>query len=612
VLAVCLILWWRPDLLYQPALLFVTLLIFGINVLRHRAYLRAVTWREAREAPPLLDDPAVLGRVAQIAGRLGITPPVTRLVRSASSLQHNNALITGLAASTMVLHDGILYRLAEEERDAIIAHELAHLANHTFWYWLVAGIACGVAVVAASAFYPIFVAMGLGLALLTGTWIILSRRLELDCDRRAARAIGHRRAASALAKIHADQPFHGLIEFLIGAVSTHPSRDERLAAIRQDAPIGDRPEVEWDARLLGRRRLAAWGAAGLWLAVIVGCLFWGYRWPGSSWPALPLVLMEGALVGLFWLGLRKTIRRQRRLQRARTPLLKRLAWLVSVPLVGFLLIGYLVADVYGLTERYLSLWVRLTILTGGLLFWLTLGLLLNLLLGRNPAKKLNRRIVIAIQSGDYPRALTLAEGSPAVVAGSTELRYNHALIRAVLGRRAEALADLERLRQDDPGFKMTWLLLASVYADEGENARALELATQLSHDLPGEPAGPQAESWLLRKVGRLEEAETRAHDVLKIEPQSGPAHLTLAAVTFDRGDLAGARAQLAQAERLVPGSTGAALLAAEMALATEDPGAEAAVQRAVNAAKHNPLSFADKQVADLVQRLEARRQTSVG
>ena len=223
----------------------------------------------------------MLGRIAWIAGRLGIAPPVTRLVRSPSALQKNNALIAGLAAPTMVLYDGILYRLTEEERDAIIAHELAHLANHTFWYWLVAGAACGVASVAASAFYPLFVALGLGLVLLTGAWLILSRRLELDCDRRAARAIGHRRAASALWKIHADQPFRGLIEFLIGAVGTHPSRDERLAAIRRDAPNDDRPEVEWDSRLLRRRRLAAWGAAGLWLAVIVACLLWGYRSPGS-------------------------------------------------------------------------------------------------------------------------------------------------------------------------------------------------------------------------------------------------------------------------------------------------------------------------------------------
>jgi tetratricopeptide (TPR) repeat protein len=456
--------------------------------------------------------------------------------------------------------------------------------------------------VAASAFYPIVFALALGLALLTGSWLVLSRRLELDCDRRAARAIGHRRAASALWKVHADQPFRGLIEFLIGAVSSHPSRDERLAAIRQDAPEDDKPEIEWDCRLLRQRHLAAWSATGLWLTVLVVCLVWGYRWPESSWPALPLVLMMGALVVVYWLGLRKALRRKRRLLRTRPAYLKRLSWLMAV-----LLGSFIAADLFGLTDAYLSPGSRLTILGGGFLLWILLGLVR----GRNREKQLNQQIIIALQSGDYPRALALAEGSPAVVAGSTKLRYNQALIRAVLGRRAEALSDLEQLRRDDPGFKMTLLLLASLYADEGDYARALEIAAQLCHDLPGDPVGPQAESWMLRKVGRLEEAETRARKALEMDPSVGAAHLTLAAVAFDRGDHAGAREQLAQAERLMPGSTTAALLTAEMALATKD-GAEAAVHRAVQAAKNNPLAFADKEVAGLVQRLEAGRQASDG
>jgi len=602
VLAAFLLLRWRPWFFYGTALPFVTLLVFTINIGRHRLYLKPVKWVQGRGAPPLLEDEAVLDRIAQIAGRMGIVPPVTRLVRSASSQQTNQALISGLAAPTMVLFDGILYRLTEEERDVIIAHELAHLANHTFWYWLVSGALCGVAVVMASVFYPILVALGLGVALLYGTWLILTRRLELDCDRRAARAIGHRRAASALWKIHADQPFRGLLEFLIGAVSTHPSRDQRLAAVRQDAPDGDKPEIEWDPRLLRHRHLAAWGAAGLWLAVIVACLVWGYRSPGSSWPALPLLLVEVALVVLVWLGQRKTARRKRRLQRTRPAWRKRLAWVMPA-----LLGGFLAAQGFGLTTPYLSPVASSAILAGLFLTWLAQGLVL----GRDRAKKLNRQIVIAIQSGDFPKALALAEGSPAVVAGSTELRYNHALIRAVLGRREEALGDLERLRSDDPGFKMTSLLLASIYADEGEYARALELASQLSRDLPSEEVGPQTEAWLLRKVGRLEEAESRARAVLERDPRSGQAHLTLAAVALDRGDHAGAREQLAQAERVVPGSVASALLAAEIALATED-GVEAAVCKAATAAKNNPLAFADKAVARLAQRLEARRQTSPG
>jgi Zn-dependent protease with chaperone function/tetratricopeptide (TPR) repeat protein len=601
VLAAFLLVWWRPLADNLLGLLYVTTLVFGINVARHRSYLAAVRWKRSGGTPPRLEDPVVLGRIAQIAGRLGIAPPVTRLVRSSTVLQTNNALVTGLAAPTMVLFDGVLYRLTEEERDAIIAHELAHLANHTFWYRVVGAAACSTAVVAAAAFYYFPVALGLGAALVTGTWLILSRWLELDCDRRAARVIGHRMAASALWKIHADQPFRGLVEFLIGAVNSHPSRDQRLAAIYRDAPDGDRPTVEWDWRLLGRRRLAAWTAVGLWLSVIAGCLVWGYRWPHSNWPALPPVLMDVPLFVLFWLGLRKTARSRRRLQRKRFPWRRRLAWLVVL-----LMAGFVAAHIFGLTKPYLGELASGVILLGGGVVSLVVFVWL---VRSNRAKKLNLQLVVAIQSGDYSRALALCEGSAKVVAGSTELRYNYALIRAVLGRRAEALEDLERLRSDDPGFKMTWLLLANLYAEEGEYARALEIAAQLSRDLPGERAGLQAESWLLRKVGRLEEAEARAREVLKMDPQSGMAHLTLAAVAVDRGDHAAAREQLARAERLVPGSVTAALLAAEIALATAN-GEEAAVHQAVSAAKNNPLSFADKEVARLVQCLEARRQVS--
>jgi Zn-dependent protease with chaperone function len=587
----------RLGLLNHGELVFITFVVFAVNISRHAAYLAPVRWMHSREAPPLLEDPVVLGCVAQIAGRMALAPPVTRLARSPSALQQNNAQIGGLVAPTMVLFDGVLHRLTEEERDSIIAHELAHLANHTFWYRLLGGAVCSVVVVAASVFYPSMVVLALGLALLTGSWLILSRWLELDCDRRAARAIGHRRTAAALWKIHSDHPFRGVFEFLFNAVSTHPSRDERLAAVYRDAPNDDRPEVEWNPRLLRYRRLAAWCAAGLWLAIVAACLLWGYRSPGSKWPALPLVLMEVALVVLVWLGLRKTLRRKRRLQRTRTVWLRWLLWLVPA-LLGLLFL----AQEFGLTRPYLNSSVSAPLLAGG--FWVCL--LLALVLGRSRATKLNHKIVIAIQSGDYPRALALCESKPAVVAKSTILRYNYALIRAVLGRREEALTDLERLRRDEPSFKMTWLLLINLYADEGEYARALELASQLSHDLPDEPNGPLFESWLLRKLGRPDEAEARAREALKMDAHLGQAHLTLAAVAFDRGDRFRAREELAQAERLVPGTVWAALVVAEMALAT-DEGAEAAVQQAVKAARNNPLAFAEKEVERLSQQLEARR-----
>lgn len=293
-------------------------------------------------------------------------------------------------------------------------------------------------------------------------------------------------------------------------------------------------------------------------------------------------------------------RRKGRLQRTRRPWRLWLVWILSATLAGFLVVFFT-----GLSMSYLGPMTSLGVLIGLLVAWLAA---LQLLKRGDRAKKLNNQVAIAIQSNDYPKALELCEASPAVVAGSTELRYNQALIRAVLGRRQEALAELERLRQDEPRFEMTSLLLCSIYADEGEWQRGLELATQLSRNLPDEPSGPQMESWLLRKLGRLDEAEARAQAALAMDPEAGAGCMTLAAVALDRGDLAEARERLTRAERLVPGTVGVALLKAELALATNDPEVEAAVEQAVRSSRNNPLAFAEKEIAGLVRRMEERRQ----
>src|SRR5690606_19731202 len=164
----------------------------------------------------------------------------------------------------------------------------------------------------AAAFYPALVVFGLMIALAIGSTLFLSRWFELDCARRAARAIGHRRAASALFKIHADEPWRhsAVLEFLIGAIGTHPSRDERLAAAHRDAPPDARPDVEWDPRAVPRRRVAGWLATARWLAVLAGSLYWGYRSPNSRLPAVPLFLLAAAPLVLLWLALRKGSRRQ--------------------------------------------------------------------------------------------------------------------------------------------------------------------------------------------------------------------------------------------------------------------------------------------------------------
>jgi Zn-dependent protease with chaperone function/Flp pilus assembly protein TadD len=594
----------RPQLLDSPAVIGVACAIFFANVVVYCSYVIAVTWMNSKQAPPLLADAAVLERIRELAGRMGVAVPVARLVRSPSSQQLNEALVAGLAAPTLVLFDGILYRLSEDERDVIIAHELAHIANHTFWWRLLVTVAVSVAVIVASGFLFPPVALALGWGLISGALLILSRRLELDCDRRAAGAIGHRRAASALWKIHADQPFRRMpvLEFLIGATSTHPSRDERLAAVRRAAPPDDQPDVEWDPRLLFRRQLASWLATGVWMLALLGCVLGGYAWPRSYWPALPLVGLALTPTALLWLGLRQAHRRRRRLTPKPGTWLGRLTW--GVGLVTAVLIA---ATYFRLTDRLLGQRIDDTVQPIALIFGSLTFLGLLFLSSRRRVEELERKIMIAIQSAEYAQALELCEKSPALVAKSHALRHNRALILALLGHKDEAMAELEQLLRDAPAFKLSLMLLAALYSERGRYADALALAETLTRDLPDEPAGPLAQGWYLRKLGRLDEAEAKARQAQQMEPQAAEVHLALAGVALDRGDHAAAREQLAQAERLSPGTVSGALLAAELALAADDPDVEAIIEKALAAVRNNPLAFAEREVAMLKRRLAERR-----
>ncbi|MGL4554919.1 MAG: hypothetical protein ACRC33_27445, partial [Gemmataceae bacterium] len=103
--------WW-PDALRTFSFVAVPAFVFLGNAITYWSFVTALTWESSRDAPPLLTDPAVLERVRELAGRLGVPVPVTRLVRSASSQLMNQGLVAGLAAPTMVLFDGILYRMS--------------------------------------------------------------------------------------------------------------------------------------------------------------------------------------------------------------------------------------------------------------------------------------------------------------------------------------------------------------------------------------------------------------------------------------------------------------------------------------------------------------------
>src|SRR5262249_51940689 len=151
-----------------------------------------------KEKLPLVDDTPFLARVAELAGKMNVSNPVVRLWPSLTSSQQALACAGTIQAPQLVVTDGILRRLQPGQRDAIVAHELAHLANGSLWLLAaVVPVSCALAI-ASSFFLPVAIALPLGFALLAGFRRFVSRPYEYDCDRRAARAIGFRETTAAL------------------------------------------------------------------------------------------------------------------------------------------------------------------------------------------------------------------------------------------------------------------------------------------------------------------------------------------------------------------------------------------------------------------------------
>lgn len=76
-------------------------------------------------ACPLAADPALVARLAVLAAPLGLTPPTLRVLRLDAPL----AVTGGLRGPTIVLSTWLLQSLHAHELEAVLTHELAHLAR---------------------------------------------------------------------------------------------------------------------------------------------------------------------------------------------------------------------------------------------------------------------------------------------------------------------------------------------------------------------------------------------------------------------------------------------------------------------------------------------------
>ncbi len=561
-----------------------------------------------KEALPLVEDAPFQQRVTWLAGQLDLPPPPVRLIRSVGGELSALALAGGLVSPSLVVTDGILHRLASDERDAIIGHELAHLANHSLWFLVsVCPIAMTGGVLMSAVVSPA-VAMAFSLLLYVGLQRMVSRHFEYDCDRRAAEVIGFPTMMSALTKIHAAHVLSntGWLSTLLYATATHPSRDERLAALADAAPPDDRPPITWSVTEVRWRR---WGTrlAGLaWLAGLIGWPLWYLRWP--SWVPVAGLAILGMIPWILLLiaSLRAT-RFERRRQMTPTRFGGFRSW--AVLLVSLLLVAVwwgldggldpLMEDVFGNEEPHLTgSWS--TSLVGGLLLFLTF-LMLPLL---SRSAQLKRKVNLAVQRHDFAEVVRLCEKSPRGFARDPALRHAAAVSLALTGQREPAIDELRQLVEAEPKYAQPRISLSMLLCDEGEYTAALEANEPLLSLLPRDPAPWRQQAWCLRMLGRADEADEALQRAREQDPASGRAEAIAAALAIDRGDLAEADRLLKVAERQDPGTGFVEAVSVELALALHDGiRTREHLDRARAASRANPFALLDKYVAGLASRL---------
>lgn len=560
----------------------------------------------AKAFPPPLTDADFLARLTELAARMKLRVPFVRICHSISSSQMALAFVSTLHAPQVVVTDGCLHRLTKPECDAILAHELGHIANGSMW-WLAAVMPLGcLTATAGTLFLPPLLAIPYGMAAYVGLSRLVMRAFEIDCDRRAGRAIGFRATVSALAKIHAAHRLSnsGIISLLCYATASHPSRDVRLWSLKSAAPVDDVPDVEINPAIVRRHRSASVIAFLIWMAVMATTFIVSVAYPARL-PKLVWLLYLTALLPMILLTLaqRKFMAQQRRLREPRS--WRRVAGITLLAgafvtlyvTVRFFAVG-LDRDMGPYPANPLS-----SILLDLVLLLFILTTFLTVLIGPRKRRRLRQAVTAAMQNHEFERALELGAAQPRVVARDHILQHNLALAEAICGRREQAIAKFENVWRVRPRFPPTNLALCELYLEAGKPELTLKLA-EAAAEWFKDPSVHVLAARALRRLGRLDDATAACRKAEVHDPGDGLSRAFSAVLALERGDQPGAQQLIREAEELSPGDTFVQLCEAEIALKTESPEqARETVERTLAAAEANPYLFMRPEVSRLRESL---------
>lgn len=565
----------------SPPGLFWWILMEILALMLVRAMLNPPNYSYVGKDPlPPCDDPEMLARVDALSKSIGVKTPTVRSQRALNATTDSvAAFVGGLAPHSIVLYDTVLAQLKEDEQDAVIGHELGHIANGSIWVYTTVYPLTAIAIVVLSFLFGGYLGTIAGMALYVGTFRILSRRYEYDCDRRSALATSPDAMARGLRRIYARHPLGkpGLLTSIVHSMASHPSLDERIHALSKMVGAGQAVSVAYsDDRIRLCRKLVRFFAI-TWLALTAFGIAGRLLDIAAPFPAIAIHMATFGPMAFLLIAMRRparivALRNKGRFRWKKLRMRQQLA-LISVLLLAIL--GGLYAifpDLLfpdpepGQAPLTEVVWAAVIILLMGVTL---LGGLTK------PKPRRYQKLIIemtgAFQRNDFQRVLDLCDENRKDVDGEKFLRQNEAAALLGTGEFDQCVECFESLVEDEPWFMPAITALAAILIDQGNPQRSLDLIRSVERDLHKlDPMPPLVAARALRELGRNEEAQAECDRAAKLAPDDVSVMGFSASLALLRGDREVADRILDLANSLLPAEPLVIVARAERAILDND------------------------------------------
>lgn len=504
-----------------------------------------------RDPLPQCNDSEMLERVKSLSEQIGVAPPTVRSQRALNATTDSAAaFVGGLAPHSIVLYDTVLAQLKKDEQDAIIGHELGHIANRSIWVYVTLYPLAATAMTVLSFLGGGYFGVIAGMALYVGIFRAFSRHFEYDCDRRSALVTSPDAMARGLRRIYARHPLGkpGLLTSIVHSTASHPSLDERIHVLSELAESGEAgPDqsvtVPYRRERVFLCRRLVWFFAFAWFGLTTFGIAGRLLDFGSQFSIYAVHL---AAFGPLAFGV-IAMRRPARIHALRAK--GKVRWnkfstRQQIALFAGLLLAALVAVAAAAPDLILPQDESGRSPLAGVVFAFVLLVLVLLILsaGLSKAKprhypKLILEMTAAFQRNDFQKVLDLCEENRRHVDKDRYLLQNEAAALLGIGDIDRCVECFEKIHEDHPFFPPAVIALATLLIDQGNPQRALELIRDIETDLHKlDPMPPLLAARALRELGQVEDAWAECERAANLAPDDLSVMGLRASLALDRGD----------------------------------------------------------------------------